>query len=930
MNVDCPSDNDLQEWIAGHASTTQKALWLAHIDTCGSCTEIVGALHPVAIVQEQVVERTDVDVDRSAVTEGTSATLVAIGRYWLRRVVGTGGMGVVYEAFDPDLMRIVAIKVLRPDLDPALHERLQHEAQAMAKLQHPNVLAVHDAGVHDGRTYVVMALVRGCSLRVWMQRAGRTYDKTIEIFLAAGRGLEAAHHAGLVHRDFKPDNVLLSDDGQVVVSDFGLAVANDRLHEACADEGSALYMAPEQRRGDSVDARSDQFSYAIALREALEPKAIPRNFRPILDRASATNPAERYASMGPLLVAIEQTRRRTRRLRSTLVAACAVVPVAAAMFAAGTFQSRQSLNCGQYADRIQTLWNPRTAAQIGAHIRAIDSPLAKSFSQKAEEVLPNYFRAWAARRASMCNDGTETTSAGDVERACLDDRLERSEAVTALLSSSDGPMLEHGGEILAYLEPIEGCRTQPASLPNPPPAEQANEVFAIRRQLHTAEAYIAAARYPAAVQLAHDAADRAQRTHFLPVVAEAVLAEGIAEGRLGHLPESRDRLERASLAASASGERGIAIRAWVQLMHFAGSEGKDYAAGERWDTFAREGLARINLGNDLEGERRLWLRAMLVDQGRLDDAKLAADDEWNFVLERLGQKHRLYPAALDGKASLLAAQCRSRDALAPQQAACDAYREQLGSPHPMLAVCLNNLGGLYAAIGDHDRSLELKHEARRALVGFAGHDGKLAMIHRNIARSELEVGHYDVADAELAQALQLSHTPSERTAVALLHSESARLQGQYEIARKNLAEAKPDGDRQQREALLIKVQTAIAQEHPQEAIDALAKFETEPVLASPSHRCKLLSIRALQAVALFKQAQREQARMVADATLDDAKGWQVDPLQLARLDLVLAASLPAAEDRRSLSLIQSARELLTHHLRRREFDALFLAAERRK
>jgi predicted Ser/Thr protein kinase len=214
---------------------------------------------------------------------------VTIGRYEVLRRIGRGGMGTVYVAHDPELDRKIALKVLRADRRSG-RERMLQEARALARLAHPNVVAVHEVGLHDERVFVAMELVEGKTLRTWLEsRPSRTamYD----VFLQAARGLSAAHRAGLVHRDFKPDNVLIGDDGRVRVVDFGVAKATDSLEPEAraAGEGASAsssgsmpeltatgqllgtpaYMAPEQFLGASVDARTDVFAFSVVLYEAL-------------------------------------------------------------------------------------------------------------------------------------------------------------------------------------------------------------------------------------------------------------------------------------------------------------------------------------------------------------------------------------------------------------------------------------------------------------------------------------------------------------------------------------------------------------------------------------------------------------------------------------------------------------------------------------
>ncbi|WIG94188.1 serine/threonine-protein kinase [Myxococcus sp. SDU36] len=220
-----------------------------------------------------------------------------VGRYFLLKRLGQGGMGVVYAAYDPDLDRKVALKLLHADSSTDSEEaraRLLREAQAMARVSHPNVIPIFDVDVWGDRVFLAMELVDGGTLASWVKEGQRSWREVLEAFLSAGRGLQAAHEAGLVHRDFKPANVLVSRAGRVFVTDFGLArpvgtlpveehlsedsesrVPSERrmldtpLTEAGLIIGTPSYMSPEQFRGDDLDPRSDQFSFCVALYWAL-------------------------------------------------------------------------------------------------------------------------------------------------------------------------------------------------------------------------------------------------------------------------------------------------------------------------------------------------------------------------------------------------------------------------------------------------------------------------------------------------------------------------------------------------------------------------------------------------------------------------------------------------------------------------------------
>src|SRR5512135_188083 len=212
-----------------------------------------------------------------------------IGRYRVLEVLGAGGMGVVYGAFDPELQRKVALKLVRPEfteLDLELRARLVREAQAMARIRHPNVITVFDVGTYADRLFVAMEVIDGWTLTSWQASRTRSVDEILRVFSAAGAGLAAAHAAGLVHRDFKPDNILIGGDGHVCVTDFGLVrpvaappesedpswpdateTISGELTRVGAVVGTPAYMAPEQMRGAAPDGRADQFSFCVALFE---------------------------------------------------------------------------------------------------------------------------------------------------------------------------------------------------------------------------------------------------------------------------------------------------------------------------------------------------------------------------------------------------------------------------------------------------------------------------------------------------------------------------------------------------------------------------------------------------------------------------------------------------------------------------------------
>lgn len=352
--MDCLDPNAVQDYLRSAATASVRARVDEHLDTCDDCRALVALAaellgHAVTHDRAEAGEL-DLELDPTPRTGGR------VSRYRLGEKLGAGAMGVVYAADDPELHRRIAIKLLHArGADGVRETRLLREAQALARVSDPHVISVFDVGTHDGQVFLAMELVEGTDLRAWLGERQRPMGEILAAFVSAGRGLVAAHAAGLVHRDFKPQNVLVGADGRVRVTDFGLARGEldvTRLTAPAPDDllavelthgralvGTPAYMAPEQLTGGAADAASDQFSFCVALYEALydhrpfqarslqelrhavlagqvreEPHTrVPQVLRRILLRGLAVAPADRFPSMSALVAALTSDHARGAR-----------------------------------------------------------------------------------------------------------------------------------------------------------------------------------------------------------------------------------------------------------------------------------------------------------------------------------------------------------------------------------------------------------------------------------------------------------------------------------------------------------------------------------------------------------------------------------------------------------------------------------------
>lgn len=415
----CPDENEIVAFATGDVPPGSVARLQAHIDSCAECAELVA--EAVQAEPEPAVDslgHTPVGLP-SPGAESTPARAVvrgtSLGRYVVLELLAAGGLGVVYVAYDPKLDRKVALKILRPS---AAHDQdeqkwLLREAQAMAKLSHPNVVPVHDVGMFESSVFVAMELIEGRTFTKWVREEKRSWRDVRDLLLDAARGLMAAHAAGMVHRDFKPSNILVGDDGRVRVVDFGLArtveglASEPRLPSTSSPDaglvdqsltatgsvvGTPAFMPPEQFRGADVGFQADQFAFCVTLyfglyglrpfqgngylelRDAIlageiqtppTDRDVPAWLHQAVLRGLRAKAAERFPSMEALLAAITRDERK-RNVQWFAVALSLVVSTAGASFATLALQPEPSASERARIDAI--VEEARAAAERAAFV----------------------------------------------------------------------------------------------------------------------------------------------------------------------------------------------------------------------------------------------------------------------------------------------------------------------------------------------------------------------------------------------------------------------------------------------------------------------------------------------------------------------------------------------------------------------------------
>jgi len=703
-----------------------------------------------------------------------------LGRYELRGLLGAGGMGAVFEAFDPVLDRSVAVKVLRnkrEHLDEAGAARLLREGMTMARLAHPNVIRVYDLGFEAGHIFVAMELIRGCNLAEWTKRAPRTRQDIIGAYVEAGRGLAAAHDAGLVHRDFKPQNVLVGDDGRVLVTDFGLArsVGEDEptepfqrtpasppfVTEPGQIVGTPAFMAPEQRSGGTVDARADQYSFCLALwrdltaapvevatTPAASPDAppavdtnlahrVPARIRGALLRGLAAAPELRFPSMRELLAALEP--RPRGRLVPVVAAGGALVAATIAAAVAWSIADRPAPDlCPAPVDRIAGVWGGERAAAVRDRFAAIDPRQGAARYAAAQRAIEPYLGAWSTAHVETCKDtrvrGKQSDTLLDLRMRCLDRRLAELDGSVALLTSaSDAAQIDASVDALFRMTPLDACADAAALArldDRPTDAQRQRAVAALATRIEQAELEARAGRLVGLPARADHLVEEARALDH-----PLTLAAALGTAARVHLDEGDDEAAVAALreltqvAAQAGDDRAEAT-AWIALVSTIG--GRQLRPDEAL-TLVPAASAAIHRSRDPVDLRvdLLVAEAKVLDEGKRLGEALAKVAQAERLIDDVGPTLPAELAARRADLLLEKALATRRDghlddAVALYGAAIEVDRRLYGPDSVAEAIARHNIGEALRWNGRLPEALDAFREAARINRDRLGDSPRLA------------------------------------------------------------------------------------------------------------------------------------------------------------------------------------------------------------
>jgi tetratricopeptide (TPR) repeat protein len=757
-----------------------------------------------------------------------------LGRYVVLDRLGVGGMGEVFAAYDPELDRKIAVKLLRWGTDgsrsSSAAERLVREAKAMAKLSHRNVITVHDVGTHEGRVFVAMEFIDGGTLADWLRRGPYPWQTVVEQYLAAGAGLAAAHAHGLIHRDFKPANVLLGSDGRVRVADFGLARrARDSSPElrlvvlpgTSASEtdrgseptrhgepltrtgvmlGTPAYMAPEQYDGTAIDARADQFGFCVALYEALygerpfdddnlharmiavaaghvrEPPAgssVPGWLRRVVLRGLAHDPQQRWPDMDTLLGELRRDPVRLRRRR--LLASGLGCGLILAGVGVGRHMSAESPEPAVCVGDEQALGAAYDASDRAAIEQSFAALGATATGNELLVALDRWAQDWRDAWLEACRAtrvrGDQSEDLLDRRMACLDQRRSQLTAFVDTMATADQDMAGRALTLLGELDPLAACSDRATLLrqvPLPSEPERVAVIQAAQSGLEQVRLLQLAGRPRVAASMLAEQRPLVEQADWGPLTAIYLAAEGWQRLREDRPAEAERLLHRAFTTAISIGDDSLA-RAIARRVAAAGKDEPERAR-DSLDWLELAAALAIREGSDdaVLAHLALVRSQILVTLGDHEQARAATEE----ALERLTRAEPEGTSIGSARYQLGVIEAElghHAAALAHVGAAEQAWAGKLGPDHPNFLAARSLRGRVARDTGDL-ATARAHFEAVLAIKRQNyGPDGSEALtLELELAQTLAVVGEPDALEEALALARHV--VEQRRKKLAAKHS----------------------------------------------------------------------------------------------------------------------------------------------------------------
>ncbi len=742
---------------------------------------------------------------------GGAAQAVALGRYRLLNRLGHGGMGTVYAAFDDHLDRKIAIKLIHPKLfdKGEIHERTLREARALARLSHPNVVHVYEVGELEGQLFVAMEFLAGPTLRDWLEDGQkRSWQEILAVLQQAGQGLAAAHAEGIIHRDFKPHNVMFGAEGRVRVLDFGLARMDDTELEPDTLEpepaasvadlphgqltrtgtliGTPAYMAPEQLERRRADARSDQFSFCVTLHEALyrdrpfqgrtlaqlldgirravpvEPprdSSVPAWLRKVVLRGLAPEPEHRFESMQALLDALADD--PALRRRKWWMGVGLVGLLGGTVWGLAQTGETRARVCAGMDEELAGVWDDDRRAQVKTAFEATKLGYASSTWLRVESGLDQYTREWVAMRTRVCEASQRGEQSGellDLRMACLDERLLHVRETVTLLAAADEAILEKAVEMVAGLPMLESCddvEALSAEVPPPPDAELARRVSTLDEQLIEADVLLRAGKYEKGLEIADAVVDEAEQLDYLPLRVRAWRHQGELLRKLAKFDAAETSLARAFDAALALRMFADAASVSARLTCVTGSDLERHEDGRRWARVA-EPLSRAAGTSAATVQYLECITATATAEGNYEESLGYAEHALAIQETSLGAEHIDVASALHNLGIVLNDKGEYPGARSHLERALAIKERVLGPDHPELVNTLSSLGVAAVYSGDYPAARSFFERALAvAEQGLGPTHLLVAQVLANLGALAGMEGHYEQSRDYLERALPI-------------------------------------------------------------------------------------------------------------------------------------------------------------------------------